>query len=154
MTMRFDVQQEKWIMVQEEYRDYQISIATNHRGKNVDIMVFDLRRSEGSQDVTQEFKCFVGGEIHGTFENIRAIMNEIDEREDSVKIKVMEPAPPNSNPMWVDHVRMSIPVGRNWEILHMGDRYHEIHVYHIPSGTRISIDLNDKVKGGEAGGDS
>lgn len=81
MTMRFNVRQEKWTTIREEYRDYQISIATNHLGEKPDIMVYDLRRKEDAQNVTPEFKCFIGGEIHGSMENIRAIMNEIDERE-------------------------------------------------------------------------
>ena len=145
--MKFSVERKKWVIVTETYRDYEINVATNHRGTDVDILVFDTRKAVGDQDVTQEFECFQRGQIYGSMENIRAIMNEIDEREDvkedeaGVKVTVKPSIPPGSNPMNYDNVQMGAQTG-NWMILHMGEKHHTADIYHLPTGTRVTIDCS------------
>ena len=83
MAMKFEVERfvdscidSFHIIITEDYRGYEISIATTNYGDKPNILVYNNGKA-----VTEEFECYTMGEIYGSMESIRAIMNEIDERE-------------------------------------------------------------------------
>jgi len=125
------------VIVKEHYRGYDISIATTSNGQQPDMMVY-----KDGECVTKTFGCYQNGEIYGSMENIRAIMDEIDTRTTTgAKIKVLDPYPPNSNPWDYDTFRMGGVIG-NWAVMHKGNDDHTTVITHIPTGTNFSLDCS------------
>jgi len=130
---------EERVVIDEDYKGYNLSIASERGGHKPELCVFD---GEGNI-VSNKFTCFRGGMIIPSVEAIRTIMNEIDamDNEVGVKVEVQDPLPPNSNPMDYDRFQMGSQAG-NWMILHEGSNGHTSDVYHIPTGSKIHIDCS------------
>jgi hypothetical protein len=102
----------------EDYRGYNLSIASERGGHKPELCVFD----EDGNIVSEQFTCFKGGMIIPSVENIRIILNEIDEK---VLRKMGKPyfpctvnfefEPPTSESVWV--CEDCVPITKNTIVL-------------------------------------
>ena len=148
MTFKIDADvlaKERRIVMTEDYRGYQISMATWYRGERPDIKVYKLVQEEVPvmKEVTEEFECCQMTEIDGSIENMRAIMDEIDKKLDRVGIKMkrMDSLPPGSNPFDYDMDRMGSEVG-NFMVMYHPTTAEQCVVVHIDTGCRVELDFS------------
>lgn len=149
MTFKIDpdvLVKEQRVVMTEDYRGYQISMATWYHGERPDIKIYKSVQEEVPvmKEVTDEFECCQLGEVDGTIENMRAIMNEIDAKLDKVGIKMkrLDSLPPGSNPFDYDMDRMGMEAG-NFMVMWHSTTPEECIVVHVDTGCRVKLDFSE-----------